>query len=77
MFPLTKSSPMKGEKGERGETFKTPKRGKEFKKSVDIAITNTKYNGSGVLNMVRSPSENIESPEIVKTESIDGNKVEV
>ncbi len=68
---------MKGEKGERGETFKTPKRGKEFKKSVDKAITNTKYNGSGVLTMVRSPSENIESPEIVKTESIDGNKVEV
>ena len=74
MFPFQKNSPMKGEKS---ETYKTPKRAQAYKKSPDKTITNAKFNGSGVLTMVRSPSENIESPEMVKTESIDGNKMEV
>lgn len=67
----TKNTPIKD------ETFKTPKRMHATKKSVDKDPNNVKFNGSGVLSMVRSPSENIESPELVKTESIDVNNVQV
>jgi hypothetical protein len=59
----------------KDQKFKTPKR--TIVKSGEKG-GNIKFNGSGVLSMVRSPSENIESPaDLIKTDTMDGNIVNV